>query len=87
MVEVGLTEPQKPRLVVSLCCDGQIIEESDIPDHTWPGQRVIFRNSNCSTQPLAAMVRNILAETIDLFHQGRRRPQAGGEYARRRPNR
>jgi len=66
--EVGLATPGKPRMVVSLCCDGQPISQDDLgPIMDRPARD--FERLELHTQPLVAMVRNIMAETIDLFDQ------------------
>ena len=66
--EVGLAVPGKPRMVVSLCCDGQPVAQDDLGG-TLDRPARDFQKLELQTQPLAAMVRNILAETIDLFDQ------------------
>ena len=68
VAEVGTAMPGKPRMVVSLSCDGRPVEEADI-ESTLARPAHDFQKLELRTQPLAALVRNILAETIDLFHQ------------------
>jgi hypothetical protein len=66
--EVGLADPGKPRMVVSLCCDGQPISQDDLGAILDRPARD-FERLELHTQPLVAMVRNIMAETIELFDQ------------------
>lgn len=66
--EVGMVIQGQPRIVVSLHCDGQLVEQADLQT-VLARPATDFQTLELRTQPLSAMVRNILAETIDLFHQ------------------
>ena len=66
--EVGLAVPGKPRMLVSLCCDGQPVSQDNL-GAILDRPASDFQKLELHTQPLVAMVRNILAETIDLFDQ------------------
>lgn len=68
VTEVGAAVPGSPRMVVSLTCDGQVVGEADI-EATLARPVHDFQKLELDTQPLVALVRNILIETIDIFHQ------------------